>query len=104
MMKQKLPRQKMKLKYKIRYAKIIDESEINTKSVQVGNVVKLYDEEFKEEVVYTIVGSTEVDLAQGKISNESPIGSALMGKGKGETISVNTPAGMSKYKILAIDK
>src|SRR5574344_1920332 len=94
----------VELENKIRYAKIIDESEINTKSVQVGNVVKLYDEEFKEEVVYTIVGSTEVDLAQGKISNESPIGSALMGKGKGETISVNTPAGMSKYKILAIDK
>ena len=94
----------VELENKIRYAKIIDESEINTKSVQVGNVVKLYDEEFKEEVVYTIVGSTEVDLAQGKISNESPIGSALMGKGKGETISVNTPAGMSKYKILSIDK
>src|SRR5574344_309469 len=52
------------LENKLRYAKIIDESEINTKTVQVGNVVKLFDEEFKEVVEYTIVGSTEVDLSQ----------------------------------------
>ena len=92
------------LENKIRYAKIIDESEIDTKTVQVGNIVKLYDEEFKEEVSYTIVGSTEVDLAQSKISNESPIGAALMGKKKGETIEVETPAGIAKYKILSITK
>src|SRR5574344_1942917 len=60
------------LENKLRYAKIIDESEIDTKTVQVGNVVNLYDEEYKEEVSYTIVGSTEVDLSKGKISNESP--------------------------------
>ena len=64
------------LENKIRYAKIIDESEIDTKTVQVGNTVKLLDLEFDEEVSYTIVGSTEVDIAQNKISNESPIGSA----------------------------
>lgn len=92
------------LENKLRYAKIIDESEIDTKTVQVGNAVKLYDEEFKEEVTYTIVGSTEVDLAQGRISNESPIGTALMGRKKGETIEVNTPAGIAKYKILSITK
>ena len=92
------------LENKVRYAKIIDESEIDTKTVQVGNIVKLYDEEFDEEVSYTIVGSTEVDLAQAKISNESPIGSALMGKKKGETVEVQTPAGISKYKILTIKK
>ena len=92
------------LENKIRYAKIIDESEIDTKTVQVGNIVKLFDEEFNEEVSYTIVGSTEVDLAQAKISNESPIGSALMGKKKGEVIEVQTPAGISKYKILTIKK
>ena len=92
------------LELKLKYAKIIDESEIDTKTVQVGNIVKLFDEEFKEEVVYTIVGSTEVDLAQGRISNESPIGSALMGKKKGSVISVQTPDGVSKYKILSITK
>src|SRR5574344_1079597 len=74
---------------KLRYAKIIDESEIDTKTVQVGNTIKLYDEEFQEEVSYTIVGSTEVDLAQSRISNESPIGAALMGRKKGETVEVN---------------
>ena len=58
------------LENKIRYAKIIDESEIDTKTVQVGNTVKLLDIEFNEEVSYTLVGSTEVDLSQNKISNE----------------------------------
>ena len=92
------------LENKVRYAKIIDESEIDTKTVQVGNIVKLYDEEFDEEVSYTIVGSTEVDLAQSKISNESPIGSALIGKKKGQIVEVETPAGVAKYKILTIKK
>jgi len=92
------------LENKLRYAKIIDESEIDTKTVQVGNIVKLYDEEYDEEVSYTIVGSTEVDLAQGRISNESPIGAALMGKKKGTTVEVHTPAGIAKYKILSITK
>ena len=58
------------LENKIRYAKIIDESEIDTKTVQVGNTVKLLDIEFNEEIAYTIVGSTEVDLTQNRISNE----------------------------------
>ena len=92
------------LENKIRYAKIIDESEIDTKTVQVGNIVKLYDEDFEEEVTYTIVGSTEVDLAQNKISNESPVGAALLGKKKNDTVEVKTPAGFSKYKILSITK
>ena len=61
------------LENKLRYAKIIDESEIDTKTVQVGNTVKVLDIEFNEEVSYTIVGSTEVNLAENKISNESPI-------------------------------
>ena len=59
------------LESKIRHAKIIDESEIDTKTVQIGNTVTLYDVEFDEEVEYTIVGSTEVNLAENKISNES---------------------------------
>ena len=92
------------LENKIRYAKIIDESEIDTKTVQVGNTVKLLDIEFDEEVSYTLVGSTEVDLTQNKISNESPIGAALIGAKKGEEIEVKVPAGIVKYKIMSIKK
>ena len=92
------------LENKIRYAKIIDESEIDTKTVQVGNIVKVYDDEVEEEITYTIVGSTEVDLAQNKISNESPVGAALLGKKKNQEVEVKTPAGTAKYKILSITK
>ena len=92
------------LENKLRYAKIIDESEIDTKTVQIGNKVKVHDMEFDEDVEYTIVGSTEVDLAQNKISNESPVGAALLGKKKNDTVEVKTPAGLSKYKILSITK
>ena len=92
------------LENKLRYAKIIDESEIDTKTVQVGNTVKVLDIEFDEEVSYTIVGSTEVDLAQNKISNESPIGSALLGTKKGQIVEAKVPAGVAKFKILSIKK
>ena len=92
------------LENKIRYAKIIDESEIDTKTVQVGNTVKILDMEFEEEEEYTIVGSTEVDLAQNRISNESPIGKALLGAKKNEIVDVNAPAGIIKYKVLSITK
>ena len=92
------------LENKIRHAKIIDEKEIDTKTVQIGNTVKLYDVEFEEEVEYTIVGSTEVNLAENKISNESPLGAALLGAKKGHTVDVNAPAGIMKYKILDIKK
>ncbi len=92
------------LENKIRYAKIIDDSEIDTKTVQVGNTVKLWDEEFDEEVVYTIVGSTEADLLQNRISNESPIGSALLGSKKNQIVEVQVPAGIARYKILSITK
>ena len=92
------------LENKVRYAKIIDEKDIDTKTVQIGNTVKLYDEEFEEEVEYTIVGSTEVDLSQNRISNESPIGIALLGAKKGSSVEVDAPAGKIKYKILSIKK
>ena len=92
------------LENKIRYAKIIDEAEIDTKTVQVGNIVKVLDMEFQEEETYTIVGSTEVDLTQNKISNESPIGAALLGAKKNEVVEVNAPAGVIKYKVLSITK
>ena len=92
------------LEIKIRHAKVIDSKEIDTKTVQIGNTVKLYDEEFEEEVIYTIVGSTEVNIAENKISNESPIGKALLGRKKGEVVNVEAPDGIIKFKILAIKK
>ena len=92
------------LENKLRHAKIIDEKEIDTDTVQVGNTVKVLDIEFDEEVEYTIVGSTEVDLSCNKISNESPIGAALLGAKKNQTVEANTPGGVVKLKILAITK
>ena len=95
----------LELESKLRHAKIIDESEIDTKTVQVGNIVKVHDEEFNEDVEYTIVGSTEVDLAQNKISNESPIGAALLGAKKGQTVEAALPnGGTLNLKILSIKK
>ena len=90
------------LENKLRYAKIIDESEIDTKVVQIGNTVKIRDLEFNEDFEYTIVGSTEVDLSQNKISNESPIGLALLGAKKNQVVEVQIPDGVAKYKVLSI--
>ncbi len=90
------------LENKLRYAKIINESEIDTKTVQVGNTVKIKDLEFDEDFEYTIVGSTEVDLSQNKISNESPIGLALLGAKKNQIVEVQIPDGTAKYKVLSI--
>ena len=92
------------LEAKLRNAKVINEKEIDTKTVQIGNSVKLHDLEFDEDIEYTIVGSTEVNLAEKKISNESPVGKALLGKKKGEIVEVDAPDGVIKFKILAIKK
>ena len=92
------------LEEKIKYARIIDESEVDLETVQVGNKVKLLDIEFNEEIEYIIVGSTEVDLANNKISNESPLGAALLGKRKKDIIEVQAPAGVIKYKIINLSK
>ena len=92
------------LEDKLRHAKIIDEKDIDTETVQVGNIVKVLDMEFDEKIEYTIVGSTEVNLAENKISNESPLGAALLGAKKNKVVEVNAPAGIMKYKILSIKK
>lgn len=94
----------MELENKLRNVKIIDEDDIETKTVQVGNVVQVLDVEFDEKVEYKIVGSTEADITENKISNESPIGSALLGKKKNEVVDVETPGGMLQFKILKITK
>jgi transcription elongation factor GreA len=81
---------------------LIDESTIDTSRVNVGCTVTLFDEEFEEEVSYKIMGSTESDPSNGLISNQSPIGKALLGKKKGEVVNVETPGGIVKFKILKI--
>ena len=92
------------LETKLRNAKVIDEDKIDTKTVQVGNKVKVFDMEYEEEITYMLVGSTEVDLSENKISNESPIGKALIGKKKNEVAEVQVPAGVVKLKVLQIKK
>lgn len=92
------------LELKLRNAKIINEKEVDLETVQIGNIVKVRDLEFKEDITYTIVGSTEVNLAENKISNESPLGRALLGAKKGDTVEVDAPAGVIKYKILSLKK
>lgn len=86
----------------LRNAEIIDEDELNSGIVALGNKIKLYDEEFEEEIEYTLVGSAEADPDNGRISNESPVGRALIGHEIGDTISVETPGGMVQFKILDI--
>jgi transcription elongation factor GreA len=72
--------------------------------IGVGNTVVLYDEEFDEEVTYTIVGSAEADLLNNKISNESPVGSALLGAHVGQVVEVAAPSGPVKLKVLRIER
>jgi len=88
----------------LRNAVIIDESQIDNETVNMGCKVKVKDYDFDEEVIFKIVGSTEADPMEYKISNESPVGEALMGKRVGETIEVPIPDGISKYEILEITR
>ncbi|MDF2840220.1 MAG: greA [Clostridia bacterium] len=88
----------------LRTARVIDEDDIQTDMVNVGSKVTLKDVEFGDEVEYTIVGSAEADPMNLKISNESPVGKALVGKVPGESVEIAVPDGMIKYKILAINK
>jgi transcription elongation factor GreA len=88
----------------LKNAKVIDEEDISTDVVSLGSKVKLLDMEYNEENEYYIVGSTEADPSKNKISNESPVGSALMGKKKGTVVGVSVPDGEIKFKILKIYK
>lgn len=88
----------------LKHAKVIDEDDVSTDVVSLGSKVKLLDVEYNEENDYYIVGSTEADPSKNKISNESPVGSSLMGKKKGATVQVSVPDGIIKFKILKIYK
>ena len=92
----------MKLESMIRRAVIIDESKIDSNIVTIGSIVKLNDIEFDEEVEYTIVGSAEADPYEGRISNESPVGKALLNKVVGDVVDVHVPDGIAQFKILEI--
>ncbi len=72
--------------------------------ITVGSTVKIFDEEFEEEMEYKIVGSSEANILQNKISNESPVGKALIGKKKNQKVSVETANGVLKFKIISVTK
>jgi len=93
-----------KLEMMLRKAKIIDESEISKDRVSVGLKVKVLRKEDKEEMEYVIVGSTEADPFEGRISNESQLGIALLGKKKGDEVEIQVPDGNFTYKVLDINK
>lgn len=88
----------------LKNAKVIDSSDISTEKVSVGCTVKVYDADFDEEVEYSIVGSTEADPSNGKISDESPVGSALLEKEVGDEVEVPVSDGTITLKILEINK
>ena len=93
-----------KLENMMRKAKIIDESKISNERVSIGLKVKVLLQETKEEFEYVIVGSTEADPFEGKISNESEVGKALLNKKKDEVAEVTVPDGVRHYKVLEISK
>lgn len=88
----------------IENAVILDDSEVRTDRVSIGSLVKIYDIERNKEVEYRVVGSTEADPFAGKISDDSPLGKALMGCRKGDTINVEAPKGILRYTIISISK
>ena len=88
----------------LKNAEVVVEDEVDLDKISVGCVVVLYDKEFEEEVDYKIVGSTEANSLSGKISNESPLGKALLGKAVGDDVEVDTQVGVIEYRVLKIDR
>ena len=86
----------------LRNARIINSDEIDLETVSIGSTVVVEDLEFGDTMEYTIVGTAESDPLNNKISNESPVGKAIIGKKKGTTVEVNVPAGIIQYKIVDI--
>ncbi|MCI5642869.1 MAG: transcription elongation factor GreA [Peptoniphilus sp.] len=91
-----------KLEMMVRNAKIIDEKDLNTEVVNIGSSVKVREVDTREEDEYTIVGSAEADPLEGKISNESPVGSKLLGNRVGDVVEVEVPDGIIRYEICGI--
>lgn len=88
----------------LKNAEVVVEDEVNLDKISIGCVVKVYDVEFGEEMEFKLVGSTEANSLQNKISNESPVGHALIGRKVGDVVDVETQAGMLQYKVLDIKR
>lgn len=88
----------------LKNAEVVVEEEIDLDKINVGCKVKVYDMEFDEEMEFFIVGSTEANSLQNKISNEAPVGKALMGKSVGDVVDVETQMGIIQYKVLEIQR
>jgi transcription elongation factor GreA len=92
------------LQEKLRRARVIKDSEIGTDRVGIGSTVTIRDKDTKEKRVYTLVGSAEADPANARLSNESPVGQAILGKQVGDVVTVPAPVGAVNYEIVAIGK
>ncbi|MCB2294868.1 transcription elongation factor GreA [Clostridium algoriphilum] len=92
----------IQLENMLRNASVMDEDDIDKDVVSIGAIVKVKDYQFDEEVEFYIVGSAEADPMVNKISNESPVGSALVGKKVGAVLEVNVPEGVGKYEVLEV--
>lgn len=88
----------------LKNAEVVVEEEVDLNRISIGCKVTILDVEYKEELEYKIVGSTEANSLKGKISNESPVGKALIGAKKGQTVQVETQVGVLKYKVLGIER
>ena len=88
----------------LKNAEVVVEDEVDLDKISVGCQVKILDCEYDEELEYKIVGSTEANSLKGKISNESPVGKALLGAKVGDTVNVETQAGVLQYKVLEIQR
>lgn len=88
----------------LKNAEVVVEDEVDSDKINIGCTVVVYDEEFEEEMEFSIVGSTEANSLKGKISNESPVGQALLGREVGDKVVVETQAGEITYKVLKIER
>lgn len=88
----------------LKNVEVVVEDEVDVDKINVGCTVKVYDVEFDEEMEFQIVGSSEANSLKGKISNESPVGKALIGRSVGDTVQVETQAGEIAYKVLGIER
>ena len=88
----------------LKNVEVVVEDEVSSDKINIGCTVRILDLEYKEEETYKIVGSTEANSLKGKISNESPVGRALIGSQVGDTVSVETPGGLVQYEVLEISR
>ena len=88
----------------LKNAEVVVEDDVDLDTINIGCTVDVYDKEFEEEIVFQLVGSTEANSLEGKISNESPVGQALMGKKVNDVVDVETQAGVIQYKVLDIKR